>query len=98
MLAWIGITDVNIVLAGRALAGVMGETAVERLGGAVRVAAVRKPFVPHLVKAQADIYRQNVHAASRSEPDVSDLSSSYSKPCHACSRARSKSSIGRLPR
>lgn len=51
VLAWIGITDVNIVLAGRALAGVMGETAVERLGGAVRVAAVRKPFVPHLVKA-----------------------------------------------
>jgi FMN-dependent NADH-azoreductase len=51
VLAWIGITDVNIVLAGRALAGVTGETAVERLGGAVRVAAVRKPFVPSPVNA-----------------------------------------------
>jgi FMN-dependent NADH-azoreductase len=39
VLAWIGITDVNIVLAGRALAGQQGETAVERLGATVRAAA-----------------------------------------------------------
>jgi FMN-dependent NADH-azoreductase len=42
VLAWIGITDVNIILAGRAVAGVYGETAVERLGAAVRSAAVRE--------------------------------------------------------
>lgn len=41
VLAWIGIKDVNIVLAGRAVAGVFGETAVERLGDAVRSAAGR---------------------------------------------------------
>jgi FMN-dependent NADH-azoreductase len=39
VLAWIGITDVNIVRAGRALAGQQGETAVERLGVTVRTAA-----------------------------------------------------------
>ena len=39
LLAWIGITDVNIVLAGRSVAGPQGETAVERLGAAVRAAA-----------------------------------------------------------
>jgi FMN-dependent NADH-azoreductase len=39
VLAWIGITDVNIVLASRALAGQQGETAVERLGETVRAAA-----------------------------------------------------------
>jgi len=48
VLAWIGITDVNIVLAGRALAGVNGETAVERLGGAVQAAAVRELAAPSL--------------------------------------------------
>jgi FMN-dependent NADH-azoreductase len=42
VLAWIGITDVNIVLADRALAGQQGETAVERLGATVRTAA-REP-------------------------------------------------------
>ncbi len=42
VLAWIGITDVNIILAGRALAGVNGETAVERLGGIVEAAAGRR--------------------------------------------------------
>jgi len=42
VLAWIGITDVNIILAGRAVAGVHGETAVERLGETVRKAAVRE--------------------------------------------------------
>ena len=41
VLAWIGITDVNIILAGRALAGVRGETAVERLGEVVKTAAMR---------------------------------------------------------
>ena len=51
ILFWIGISDVNIVIAPRALAGVNGETAVERLGGAVRVAAVRKPFVPSMENA-----------------------------------------------
>jgi FMN-dependent NADH-azoreductase len=43
ILFWIGIADVNIVVAPRAIAGANGETAVERLGEAVRVAAVRKP-------------------------------------------------------
>lgn len=42
VLAWIGITDVNIILAGRAKAGVFGETAVESLGATVEAAAVRK--------------------------------------------------------
>ena len=42
VLAWIGITDVNIVLAGRAVAGTFGEFAVEKLGGAVEAAAVRE--------------------------------------------------------
>lgn len=41
VLAWIGITDVNIILAGRALAGINGETAVERLGETVKAAARR---------------------------------------------------------
>ena len=42
ILFWIGISDVNIVIAPRALAGVNGETAVERLGEIVRNAAVRQ--------------------------------------------------------
>jgi FMN-dependent NADH-azoreductase len=42
VLAWIGIIDVRFVLAGRAVAGVYGETAVERLGDAVRAAAARQ--------------------------------------------------------
>jgi FMN-dependent NADH-azoreductase len=42
VLGWIGITDVNIILAGRAVAGVYGETALERLGETVRKAAVRE--------------------------------------------------------
>ena len=46
VLAWIGITDVNIILAGRALAGPMGETAVEKLGDTVRDAVTRAPAVP----------------------------------------------------
>jgi len=46
VLAWIGITDVNIVLAGRALAGVHGETAVERLGETVQAAAMRELAAP----------------------------------------------------
>ncbi len=41
VLGWIGITDANIILAGRALAGTNGETAVERLGEIVEAAAVR---------------------------------------------------------
>ena len=39
VLAWIGITDVEFVLAGRARAGVTGETAVEAFGEAVSFAA-----------------------------------------------------------
>jgi FMN-dependent NADH-azoreductase len=39
VLAWIGITDVNIVLSSRTIAGQQGETAVERLGAKVRAAA-----------------------------------------------------------
>lgn len=42
VLAWIGIVDVTIILAGRALAGVYGETAVEKLGEVVQAAAERK--------------------------------------------------------
>ena len=39
VLAWIGITDVEIILAGRARAGGMGETAVEQFGETVKTAA-----------------------------------------------------------
>ena len=39
VLAWIGITDVEIILAGRARAGAEGETAVEQFGDAVTAAA-----------------------------------------------------------
>ena len=51
VLAWIGITDVNIVLAGRALAGVNGETAVERLGDVVVAAARRQLAARSMVAA-----------------------------------------------
>jgi FMN-dependent NADH-azoreductase len=51
ILFWIGIADVHIVVAPRAMAGVNGETAVERLGEAVRVAAMRKPVVPAMADA-----------------------------------------------
>ena len=51
VLAWIGINDVNIVLAGRALAGAYGETAVERLGEAVAAAALRELAANSLVIA-----------------------------------------------
>src|ERR1700746_1161502 len=40
VLAWIGIKDVEFILAGRARAGGAGETAVEEFGAAVRSAAV----------------------------------------------------------
>ncbi|HTM82217.1 FMN-dependent NADH-azoreductase [Asticcacaulis sp.] len=46
VLAWIGITDVNIVLAGRAVGGTYGETAVEQLGETVRGAAIRELAIP----------------------------------------------------
>jgi FMN-dependent NADH-azoreductase len=45
VLAWIGIKDVEIILAGRARAGVKGETAVEQFGAAVRSAAAITPAV-----------------------------------------------------
>ena len=45
VLAWIGINDVEIILAGRARAGAMGETAVEQFGSAVGSAAVAAPAV-----------------------------------------------------
>ena len=51
VLAWIGITDTNIILAGRAMAGVNGETAVERLGAIVEAAAVREVAVNARVAA-----------------------------------------------
>jgi FMN-dependent NADH-azoreductase len=51
VLAWIGITDVNIVPAPRAVAGAYGETAVERLAGAVEAAVERKLSAPALVTA-----------------------------------------------
>jgi FMN-dependent NADH-azoreductase len=39
VLGWIGIADVNIMLAGRARAGLQGETAIEQFGTAVATAA-----------------------------------------------------------
>jgi len=45
VLAWIGINDVEIILAGRARAGAVGETAVEQFGPAVRSAADVTPAV-----------------------------------------------------
>ena len=45
VLGWIGINDVEIILAGRARAGVAGETAVEQFGSAVGSAAVATPGV-----------------------------------------------------
>jgi FMN-dependent NADH-azoreductase len=39
VLGWIGITNVEIVLAGRGRAGGTGETANEQFGDAVRLAA-----------------------------------------------------------
>jgi FMN-dependent NADH-azoreductase len=45
VLAWIGITDVEIILAGRARAGATGETAIEQFGVAVRSAAAIAPAV-----------------------------------------------------
>jgi FMN-dependent NADH-azoreductase len=40
VLAWIGIKDVEIILAGRARAGANGETAVEQFGDTVTSAAM----------------------------------------------------------
>ena len=45
VLAWVGIKDVEIILAGRARAGATGETAVEQFGSAVRSAAVVTPDI-----------------------------------------------------
>lgn len=45
VLAWIGIKDVEIILAGRARAGAAGETAVEQFGATVRSAAAVTPAV-----------------------------------------------------
>ena len=45
VLAWIGIKDVEIILAGRARAGAAGETAVDQFGAAVRSAAAGPPAV-----------------------------------------------------
>jgi FMN-dependent NADH-azoreductase len=45
VLAWIGIKDVEIILAGRARAGATGETAIEQFGAAVRSAAAVAPAV-----------------------------------------------------
>ena len=45
VLAWIGINEVDIILAGRARAGAMGEMAVEQFGSAVRSAAIATPAI-----------------------------------------------------
>jgi FMN-dependent NADH-azoreductase len=45
VLAWIGIKDAEIILAGRARAGATGETAVEQFGASVRSAAVATPAI-----------------------------------------------------
>src|SRR5258708_6230696 len=43
--AWIGMRDVEIILAGRARAGATGETAVEQFGATIRSAAAVPPAV-----------------------------------------------------
>jgi FMN-dependent NADH-azoreductase len=45
VLAWIGIKDAEIILAGRARSGATGETAVEQFGASVRSAVVATPAV-----------------------------------------------------
>ena len=45
VLAWIGIKDVEIILAGRARAGATGESAIEQFGSAVKSAAAVMPAV-----------------------------------------------------
>jgi FMN-dependent NADH-azoreductase len=45
VLAWIGIKDVEIIMAARARAGVTGESAVKEFGAAVRSAAAVTPAV-----------------------------------------------------
>jgi FMN-dependent NADH-azoreductase len=45
VLAWIGIKDVEIILAGRARAGLQGETAIEQFGVAIRSVAAGTPAV-----------------------------------------------------
>ena len=42
VLGWIGITNVNVMLAGRARAGIQGETAIEQLGAMVSSAAAAR--------------------------------------------------------
>ncbi len=51
LFAWLGITDVNFILAGTAVAGPNGETAVERLGDSVAAAALRESARPALALA-----------------------------------------------
>jgi FMN-dependent NADH-azoreductase len=45
VLGWVGIKDVEIILAGRARAGLQGETAVDQFGAAIRSAAAGTPAV-----------------------------------------------------
>ena len=45
VLAWIGISDVGFILAGRARAGATGETAVEQFGSAIRSASAAAPAI-----------------------------------------------------
>src|ERR1700751_1769023 len=45
VLGWIGISDVEVILANRARAGATGESAIEQFGIAVRSAAVPTPAV-----------------------------------------------------
>jgi FMN-dependent NADH-azoreductase len=45
VLAWIGIKDVEIILAERARAGATGESAIEQFAAAVRSAATVRPAV-----------------------------------------------------
>src|ERR1700730_330044 len=45
VLRWIGISDVEIILANRARAGAKGETAVEEFGAAIRSAAAAAPAI-----------------------------------------------------
>src|ERR1700728_2612535 len=45
VLGWIGISDVEIILAGRARAGLQGEPAIEQSGATIRSAAADTPAV-----------------------------------------------------
>jgi FMN-dependent NADH-azoreductase len=64
VLGWIGISDVEIILANRARAGATGESAVEQFGIAVRSAAAVAPAVAagRLARPDAVSEKERHHA------------------------------------